>query len=151
MSKSSFSPPSDAMILQYLLASLRGAHWSHWTSHWQVKGSTYYGDHLLLERLYTGITAEIDTLAEKIVAYYGPDFVNPIHQSEIMNGFLEKHSDKDPIRRALSVELSLLQALQDVYSVLETSKTLPLGLNDFLAATANAHETFVYLLKQRTR
>lgn len=151
MVKANMSPPSDAALLQYLLASLRGAHFSHWTSHWQVKGGTYYGDHLLFEKLYTKVVKDIDTLAEKIVSYYGPDFVEPIHQSEIMNSFLEKHSDKDPIRRALSVELSIVKALQDVYAALENAKSLPLGLNDFLASTANKHDTFVYLLKQRTR
>ena len=54
-------------ILCVLLATLRAAHLIHWTGHWQVKGDTQYGDHLLLERVYSGLADEIDTLAEKIV------------------------------------------------------------------------------------
>ncbi len=137
--------------LQSLLAILRAGHWSHWTSHWQVKGNPYYGDHLLMERLYTGMVVEIDTLAEKIVAQYGPDSVDPICQAQAMEGFLELQTNPDPIQRALAVETYLLEELARVFKDLESYGTLSLGLNDFLAATANSHETYLYLLRQRTR
>ena len=58
-------------VLQLLLGALRGAHWSHWTSHWQVKGDNSYGDHQLISRIYEALIEEIDTLAEKIVGMYG--------------------------------------------------------------------------------
>jgi DNA-binding ferritin-like protein len=146
-------PPSDptAQTLQNLLGALRAAHWSHWTSHWQVAGGSYYGDHLLLQRLYEAIPAEIDALAEKLVGAYGPDVVEPVCQAHVMLEFLNLQADTDPIRRARKVEEHLLGYFQDVFSGLEASRALSLGMNDFLAATANAHETFVYLLRQRTR
>jgi len=141
----------DARLLQELLALLRAAQWSHWTSHWQTSGPQYYGDHLLLERLYTGITEEIDTLAEKVVAYYGPDSVDPVSQAKMMKSFLEMTAENDPIRRALRIETVLMTAFEESFRRLESMNRLPLGLNDYLAATANAHDTFLYLLKQRTR
>ena len=60
-------------LLLVLLAGLRSAHLSHWTSHWQVKGQPYYGDHLLMDKLYNSLPEEIDTLAEKIVAEFGAE------------------------------------------------------------------------------
>jgi len=149
----SFCPPQSPTLsaLQNLLAALRGAHWSHWTSHWQIKGSNYYGDHLLLQRIYEAIPPEIDTLAEKIVAYYGPDSVEPICQAQIMLEFLQFQEEKDPIFRAKNVEEYLLQFFEVLFKQLESRNELSLGMNDFLAATANAHETFTYLLRQRTR
>ena len=32
----------------------------HQSAHWQVRGPTYYGDHLLFQRIYEGIAKEID-------------------------------------------------------------------------------------------
>jgi len=134
-----------------LLAALRAAHWSHWTSHWQTKGNPYYGDHLLLERLYNAITDEIDTLAEKCVAFYGPASVDPIAQAHMMSEILKRHAVPEPLLRALRIEQVLQSMFQDTYTSLETSGQLSLGLNDFIAATANAHETAIYLLQQRLR
>lgn len=140
-----------AQALQGLLGALRAAHWSHWTSHWQVAGSPYYGDHLLLQRMYEAIPAEIDALAEKMVSAFGPDVVEPVCQAHAMIDFLNLQADTDPIQRALHVEEHLLSYFQDAFVILESARSLSLGMNDFLAATANAHETFVYLLRQRTR
>lgn len=141
----------NASILTKLLAALRAAHWTHWTSHWQVKGNPYYGDHLLLERLYNAVTAEIDTLAEKCVAYFGPECVDPVSQANLMAEILQKHGVSDPILRSLRIEQVLQAMLSETFTTLEKSGDLPLGMNDFLAATANAHETAIYLLQQRTR
>jgi DNA-binding ferritin-like protein len=134
-----------------LLAALRAAHWSHWTSHWQTKGNPYYGDHLLLERLYNAITPEIDTLAEKAVAFYGPVSVDPVVQANMTADILAKHAVADPILRALRIEQVLQAMFKETFDTLEASGHLSLGLNDFIAATANAHETAIYLLQQRLR
>jgi DNA-binding ferritin-like protein len=142
---------SQLLALQYLLAALRGAHWSHWSSHWQVSGHPYYGDHLLMQRIYEAIPAEIDNLAEKIVAYYGPDAVAPLCQAAMMYQFLKFQEENDPIVRALNVERFLLEYFDSVFKELDSQDKLSLGLNDYLAAAANVHETFVYLLQQRTR
>ena len=149
---SNCSPKSETtVVLQNLLAALRGAHWSHWTSHWQTIGPEFYGDHLLLQRLYEAIPLEIDNLAEKLVGYYGADAVEPICQAHIMIEFLKFQEEKDPLVRALHVEEFLLAFFNDVFKLLESQNELSLGMNDFLAGIANSHETFVYLLRQRTR
>ena len=140
-----------AKTLTHLLAALRAVHWTHWTSHWQVKGNPSYGDHLLLERLYNAVTEEIDTLAEKCVAYFGPECVEPVSQANVMAEILQKHAVSDPILRSLRIEQVLQAMISETFNTLEKSGQLPLGLNDFLAATANAHETAIYLLQQRTR
>jgi DNA-binding ferritin-like protein len=134
-----------------LLAALRAAHWSHWTSHWQTKGNPYYGDHLLLERLYNAITEEIDTLAEKSVAFYGPECVDPVAQANMMSAILANHAVADPILRAMRIEQVLQAMFKDTFDTLEAGGQLSLGLNDFIAAAANAHETAIYLLQQRLR
>jgi len=141
--------------LQVLLAILRGAHWAHWTSHWQVKGQSHYGDHLLLERIYESLIEEIDTLAEKIVGTYGGMAVAPVEQAQLMANTLlpvaEAQAENDPIRRALVIEEALQVVFKNIYNALKEMNTLSLGMDDFLMSMANAHETNLYLLRQRTR
>jgi len=142
-----------------LLGVLRAMQWLHWTTHWKVKGSSFYGDHLLFERLYIGDDEEesppieeIDTLGEKIIAYYGSEAIDPhaqiLWEAEVVKMWM---GYEDPIRRALAAEETLQVLLKVMFESLEDQGNLPLGMNDYLAALANAHETNVYLLKQRLR
>jgi hypothetical protein len=50
---------------------------------------------------------------------------------------------------ALQVERQTLALVDKIFRDLEGGKRLSLGMNDFLAALANAHETNVYKLVQR--
>lgn len=140
---------ANTNTLAGVLAALRAVHWSHWTSHWQAAGGPYYGDHLMLERLYNAVTEEIDTLAEKMVDMCGAASVDPVVQAHMMTRVLEAQQDADPIRRAYKVEMLLQSILATAFQRLEASRELSLGMNDFLAATANAHETALYLLNRR--
>jgi len=138
------------MYLQMLLSGLRAAHFAHWTTHWQVQGQSSYGDHLLMERLYTGLVDEIDTLAEKLVGEFGPGAVEPESQVTQMSVYIKGlvNLEQDPIYRAMLVEEGLQQLFTYVYNKLEGQMSL--GLDDYIMSTANAHETNVYLLRQRT-
>lgn len=137
------------MYLQMLLSGLRAAHFAHWTTHWQVKGQPFYGDHLLMERLYTSIVEDIDTLAEKIVGMYGSDAVEPVSQMDQMSTYIRGlvSLEKDPLHRAYLVEQGLQELFTYIYNKLEGQMSL--GMDDYIMSTANAHETNVYLLKQR--
>jgi len=53
--------------------------------------------------------------------------------------------------RSLNAEKKLMLLLEHTFKSLEKQNNLSLGMNDFIAATANAHETYIYLLQQRTR
>ncbi len=142
-------------LLQMLLAVLRGAHFAHWTSHWQVSGENYYGDHELMGRIYASLVDEIDTLAEKIVGTYGVDAVNAVEQAQLMANQLlplaEAHSMNDPIKRALIIEEGLQVIFKNIYERLKIQEGLTLGLDDFIMSMASAHETNLYLLRQRCR
>jgi len=140
-------------LLQMLLAVLRGAHFAHWTSHWQVKGINFYGDHELMEKVYTTLIEEIDILAEKIVGTYGVEAVNSVEQAQLMANHLlplaEAHSMNDPIRRALLIEEGLQVIFKNTYNMLKEQGGLTLGMDDFIMSMANTHETSLYLLRQR--
>jgi len=140
---------STVEVLQEVLALLQGQYWNYWGSHWRAKGPNYYGNHLLFDRLYTDLTEEIDTLAEKIVGYFGEDAVENTVISEKTNNWLQKWSDiKDPVDRAIQTEKDMQNIFKAAYERLKEADDMSLGLDDFLMATANAHETNLYLLQQ---
>lgn len=152
--KSSICDRTDNLaILQMILAVLRGAHFSHWTSHWQVRGLNSYSDHDLMERVYNTLIKEIDTLAEKIVGTYGVKAVNAVEQAQLMANHLlplaEAHSMNDPIRRALLIEEGLQVVFKNAYGMLKSQGGLTLGMDDFIMSMANTHDTSLYLLRQR--
>jgi len=135
--------------LAHLLAYMRAMYLSYQTSHWQTKGPTYYGNHLLFQRLYESVQGEIDALAEKLVGYVGPAGVELAGQSELVTviarGFA---SVPDHHRRGLEAEAKFQNHVKSAYDAIKACGMMTLGLDDWLMATASAHETNAYLLQQ---
>jgi len=143
---------STVEILQEVLGLLKGQYWNYWTSHWQAKGDDYYGNHLLFQRLYEGMQEEIDTLAEKIVGYFGEEQVENTIISEKMESWLQKWNEtRDLMDRAIQTEQDMQNVFKAAYEKLKDANDISLGLDDFLMATANAHETNLYLLQQANK
>lgn len=150
--------PASGEALQGLLAVLRAMQTSIHEGHWVVKGSNYYGDHQLLQRIYAGgdgspaLQDEIDGLGERIVAYAGSSFVDSrvVTTKALQLIKVWQATSSDPIAQALHAEESLQLAIRAVYDMLKGSGELSLGLDDFLMAMADAHDTNRYLLRQRT-
>lgn len=142
-------------LLLQLLAILRALQWSHQTAHWKVRGESSYQDHLLFQKLYEAVGEEIDTLAEKIVGIYGPDAIHNLSVLSDTHQFIANHAatgaGDSSYQCALQMEEHLQRALKLAYDGLKASGEMSLGLDDFLMATANAHETALYLLRQRLR
>lgn len=138
--------------LKFLLATLRAAQMVHQTGHWRVGGKTYYGDHQLLERLYNSVGEEIDKLAEKMVEKYGEDSVDIHEQIDHMHTVIKGIAKIScNFRRAQAVEKMLQKLFKMSYDKLKETEELTLGMDDFLMACANSHETNCYLLGQRLK
>lgn len=137
-------------ILSSLLGRLKALYWFHWTAHWQTSGTSFYGDHLLFERMKDEIAEEIDGLAERVVGYHGGGAVDPWHIMEHEHeGMAPEGSGDDLPGQALAMEMDFLAELEEAHASLEEIGGLTLGLDDFLPAMASTHDTHVYLLQQR--
>jgi DNA-binding ferritin-like protein len=144
--------PEVRAILQEFFGLLHALYWSHWTAHWQAHGNPFYGDHLLFERLYKGVTEEIDTLAEKMVARFGASAVDAVDHFPITQAWVDRwKGQENPYKRALLAESDFQEAVRKVYDSIKEVGAMSLGLDDFLMASANDHETHMYLLQQRLR
>jgi DNA-binding ferritin-like protein len=132
-----------------VLAVLRAQYLSYQTSHWQVVGGSFYGNHLLFERLYKSVQDQVDELAEKIVGYVGIEAVELAAQLEkihLMCGSWGRISCHH--KRGIQSEADLQAALKIAYDTIKGAGMMTLGLDDWLLATANAHEENTYLLQQ---
>ena len=149
--------PGDPELYQNVLAHLRAIHWIAWTAHWVASGPNYYGDHLLLQRLYSGdgggpdIEAAIDTLGEKMVSHFGVDSVNPSVLGAKAQSLVQQAAEGTAGRfqALLALEQSLQHAIRAAWKANQSSAAMSLGVDDYLMGLANERETAIYLLQRR--
>lgn len=134
-----------------LLALLRALQFLHWTAHWQSSGVGFYSDHTLFERLYGGLSEEFDSLAEKLVGYFGAEVVAPTGSMVRVTRRIGSWMGSEPIvtaSHALRAEEELQRFLGTAYTAIDEAGEMTLGLDDFLMGLAHDHETNLYLLRQ---
>lgn len=139
-----------AVIAANMLASLRALRELYLSNHWVASGPTSYSDHLLFQRLYEPLDEQVDTLAEKLVAIFGPDIVNPARQSAVIHKCLRVWTEhRGELDASIFAEQSVQQMLSRCYNALKDADRLTLGMDDFLMSCSSAHDTAIYLLRQR--
>ena len=143
------SAPSDALAT--ILTALRALAWIHQAHHWQTRGDTFYGDHLLFDRLYNDIVEEVDSLAERCVGLAGVDSVDPVLQATVMASFVRTWctGTGSYAQISLGAEEDFLNLAKSVATSLKANQGLSRGTDNLLAGIEDKHESHVYLLKQR--
>ena len=122
----------------------------HQQAHWVSKGE-HYGEHLLFERLYDGVSDQIDTAAEKAIGVLGAE-MDIVKHISMTSTFINKfYVEKDLVKRSLLAEKAFLSFSKKLYNDLKESGDMSLGLDDMIMSIASEHETFVYLLLQRSK
>jgi DNA-binding ferritin-like protein len=143
--------------LSVLLVQLRFLAVVHQTHHWTAKGDPFYGDHLLYERLYNGVVADVDTLAEKAVGLGGNDNVNLPLQLLQLNQLAQSYGmastipqTTDLAKRSMAAEIGFLRCAAHCACSLKEAGLMTRGLDNMLQGIEDKHEGHVYLLKQRS-
>ena len=131
-------------VLVDLLASYRLLQ----TLHWQARGESYYGDHLLYQRIYEAIPKEIDAVAERLVGLFGEDPVDAARLEGAVAKRVRSWEAKGatPIVRATAAERAVLATVQRAFDALGGADP---GTENLLAGIADAHLGHLYLLQQR--
>ena len=139
------------------VAYLRAAYvWFH-TAHHATRGVSFAGDHVnLYTRIYEWFGDNVDGVIEKGIAQVGMELACPKEQlaaaAQVVCAY-PSPADVSPTAIAatgLCMVKDIIEFLEEQFKCLEDCGALSLGLNDLIAAHANAIEDFVYLLKQRT-
>lgn len=132
------------------IATLKAMALIHQHNHWTVKGAPFYGDHLLLERLYDSTLEDLDLAAEKYVGLFGDSVLSYDLQTDLLNKVLSKYSklEGSPLEMSLAVEKDFIKFSKDAYNCFEEEGKLSLGLDDMIMSIASNREESVYLLQQ---
>ena len=132
--------------------------WFHY-AHILAKGTGFAGDHVdLYGRIYNEITEEIDTAIEKAVGITNdevmgcPRVITYKAMEALMDYPVPTNATALKIAlSALALVKSYLAFVDKMFGDLEEAGELSLGLNDFLAQSANTFEGYAYLLQQRVK
>lgn len=134
-----------------VLAMLRAMVWEYYTSHWKVRGFTFYGNHLLFSRLYEHIQGEFDGLAEKIIGVAGEDpaGIDTLPQMTMAQAWLSSIDHIDcRFERAENMERMLLDAIKQAKDACEAGGLLSPGIENMLDQMYDDHEGHIYLIQQ---
>jgi DNA-binding ferritin-like protein len=128
-------------------------------AHHVTKGSGFAGDHsLLYSEIYDKFDDEVDVIAEKALGIGNDE--NAVcprgvasRASEILQNLPSPVGQTSLGLAAcgLSIMKAHLRYLDWLYDALDEAGDMTLGLDDFIMASANGHEKFVYLLQQRVK
>jgi len=145
--------------LTLYIATIKAMHaWFH-AAHHVTKGVGFAGDHTLLyAEIYGAFEGNLDGAIEKAVGLLNdPCVAQPMSILHGAHDILKDYCDPtscgslEIALHALKAEKDFIALTEVLFKNLEAAGCLSLGLNDFLAATANQHETFVYKLQQRVK
>jgi len=138
-----------------MLAMLQALALLHQTHHWSTSGVSFSGDHLLFERLYNESLELIDQLAERIIGSGDSTTITAFEQATVMADLLVAlgpvKSPEDMVRISLGAEATCVTAISQLIATMKAAGTLSHGISKLLEDIADKHETFVYLLKQRSQ
>lgn len=136
--------------LATLIGFLRALKIIHTAHHWQVSGLSYYGDHLLFERLAAPLEDEVDVVAEKIVGANERVLTNYHIQLQHTKNFLDLVSHgRGLIEESYSAELVFVILAELVMSDLERKNGLTRGIEQAIGNILDKHESHIYLLNAR--
>jgi len=123
----------------------------HHSHHWQTKGSVFFADHLLYQRLYTQILGEIDLVGEKLVGVSKKSkLTNYFLRMKVIQKFLDYWTTPDDyIKVSFAAEQSYVKIGEHIMKKLEEDGLLTRGLEQMLGNILDKHEEHYYLLQQR--
>ena len=122
----------------------------HQQSHWTAKGESFYGKHLLFEKIYDSALENLDLAAEKFIGTFGPECVDYAVQMTCLNKILSKYAKmaSNPLQISLQIEKDFLAFSKEAYDCFEEEGKLSLGIDDMIMSIASDREEAVYLLQQ---
>ena len=145
------------MMMEYIGFMRMMQLWFHGAHH-LTRGESFSGDHVnLYGKIYQTIEDQIDGAIEKGIGLFGDECCCPMHLTEKSLEIMSEYPSPIELSSAsqaaigLQIEKDFLAYSQAFYNELKKMGAMTLGLDDMIMATANAHETHVYLLQQRIK
>ncbi len=158
-------PPKDGNLvidgMMTIIAILRTLNMGYHHAHVNVKGADYYGDHLLLQRLYTDGSSldEIDTVMERLKGLYptrliqtGETLDRMEQEYEIISVIDSPGENITKFQALVKLEMRLQGVIAKLVQALEDRSILGNGTDgtvNLLQDVADKHQGSIYLINQR--
>ena len=143
------SEDSDAgKTLNTYVAMLRLVYLVHQNSHWKCKCNSFYGNHLMFQRLYEDALARLDGSAEKLIGIFGNDCLDVKQHASLIGELMDQFCSDDQVKNSLEVEKAFQKISDVTYNKIKELNKMTLGLDDMIMANHSASETATYLLQQ---
>lgn len=153
-------PYSELMAIVAMLKALNTITQSF---HWKTSGENFLGDHMLFQKVYEGVLPHIDSVGEKAVGLGTGSLSSSIKLQKASMAFIEAVFSNQAIvqgaadeadkmfRQAGFAVATFIETTESFKKELDQKGSLSTGLDNLLAGILDEHETFLYLLKQRTK
>ena len=158
-------PPKDGNLvvdgMMTIIAILRTLNMGYHYAHVNVKGENYYGDHLLLQRLYTegASIGELDSVMERLKGLYptrlvqmGETLDRMDQENEIISAIDAPGENVAKFQALVKLEMRLQGVIAKLVQALEDRSILGNGTDgtiNLLQDIADNHQGNVYLINQR--
>jgi len=114
-------------------------------AHWKSFGETFYGDHLMMERIYDDSYELIDPIAERIISLSG-DILDPVNITALSSELFSLLWDGEQIENQDDIiKISYVAALGFKNLIGSLFEETP----DSLGEAEDKHNEFIYLLNGR--
>lgn len=133
------------------ISLLRSIYLIEQTAHWITKGSNFYSNHTMFERLYGSVAEDADLAAERLLGLFGEECLDIKHQAEVLSLSLKRFSSSNPIQACLDIENQFLSFSESFYEKIEKLGEMTLGLSDAITSISSHRETSIYLLQQANK
>lgn len=129
----------------------------HQTHHWISRGSAYFSDHQLFETLYSRLSEDVDTLAERAVGL-GVDANVDLHKrlSGMQRFIGEMYAPSGVptpdaiVERSLAAEYALGRIIMMAITSMRALGSLTPGVESMLEQLHDGRERAIYHLRRRT-
>lgn len=142
--------------LSIMFAHLKVLYELHHNHHLIAKGDSFYGDHLLFQRLYEKVFEEVDQVAEKVIGLGSEENVNLSRLMNHVNKVLMSlgssgtiPSSASLVQKSLKAEKNFVTMVSILALALKEKGMLTRGLDNMIAGIEDTHEGHIYLLQQR--
>lgn len=120
-------------------------------NHWKAKGSSFYSDHLLFQRIYEQTQENVDEAAEKFLAIFGDEVLENSLQTNLENKIMNKYKDLEGFDQTIKIINDFLDYSKFAYNCFEKENKKSMGMDDMIMSIANKQEEHIYLLTQSSK
>lgn len=145
--------PREAMVDAWsgILSGLYALGVAIQSAHWRSLGESFYGDHLMYQRMYEDVIREIDSFAERFMGVIGDETaLDPAHLLSHASVVVKQMMMPGDLASALLMaEKNFLERLGGFAKTLESTGQLSTGIENLIQGISDRHEEHVYLLSRR--